>query len=205
MESPEVFSPPLITSTKGILPTGLKKWIPTHRSGLASTEASSVMESELVFVAITQSGLTVFSSSKNIFFFNGMSSTAASMTRSQSLKPDTSVPPLTKAILASAFSRVILPLATRRSNVAFTSASPLATTSRLMSRMYTPSPFFAHRTAICDPITPAPTTPILFGEIPVAPPHLPANFFAPSIILKREISALLWDEFPSFPKCLASS
>mmetsp|Transcript_23625 Transcript_23625/g.33002 ORF Transcript_23625/g.33002 Transcript_23625/m.33002 type:complete len:241 (-) Transcript_23625:669-1391(-) len=196
---------PLMTSTRGILPTGLKKWIPTHRSGVSRTEASSVMLRELVFVAMTQEGGTIFSSSWKIFFFRCITSTAASIIKSQSLNPSTLVPPVTNAMFFSAASEVMRPFSTRLWKVLLTSSSPFCTTSSLMSRMYTRKFFFAHKTAICEPITPAPTIPIFFGSTPLAPWHFSLNFFEPSIILKREINALLWDELPSTPKCLASS
>ena len=51
MVSSLVYSP-RITSTKGILRTGLKKCMPTTRSGLGRPSAILLTESEDVFVAM---------------------------------------------------------------------------------------------------------------------------------------------------------
>ena len=57
------------TSTSGISATGLKKCIPTTRSGRRSSDAMSVTESDDVFVASTHSARTTSSSSANTCFF----------------------------------------------------------------------------------------------------------------------------------------
>src|SRR5580693_9782318 len=58
---------PRITSTSGIMATGLKKWNPTTLSGWASSADISATESEEVLVASTQSGRTTASTSANTF------------------------------------------------------------------------------------------------------------------------------------------
>ena len=70
---------------------GLKKCMPTTRSGDEVAAAISVTESAEVFVARMQSGRTIRSSSANRAVFAGRSSTIASITRSQSANASRSV------------------------------------------------------------------------------------------------------------------
>ena len=74
------------SSTSGSTATGLKKCIPTTRSGCSRSAPISVTESEDVFVARTHSGETTRSSSAKTSFFTAISSNTASSTRSQPAK-----------------------------------------------------------------------------------------------------------------------
>ena len=72
-----------ISSSSGIIATGLKKCIPTSRSGCSRSAPISVTESDDVFVAKMHSGETIASSSPKTCFFTASSSNTASSTRSQ--------------------------------------------------------------------------------------------------------------------------
>ncbi len=78
-------------STSGISGAGLKKCMPTMRSGVDVAEAISVTESADVFVASTASGRQMRSSSAKSSCLGPSSSTIASMTRSQSARSASSV------------------------------------------------------------------------------------------------------------------
>ena len=74
------------TSSSGMIATGLKKWKPITRSGFFIPSDIASTESEEVFVAITHSGETMFSSFLNRSCFSASSSKIASMTKSQPAK-----------------------------------------------------------------------------------------------------------------------
>ena len=74
------------SSTRGSTATGLKKCIPTTRSGCSRLEPISVTERDEVFVAMTHSGETTRSSSAKTSFFTCISSKTASITRAQPAK-----------------------------------------------------------------------------------------------------------------------
>ena len=78
-------------STSGISGAGLKKCMPTTRSGVDVAAAISVTESADVLVASTASGRQMRSSSAKSSCFGARSSTIASITRSQSAKSARSV------------------------------------------------------------------------------------------------------------------
>ena len=90
------------TSTSGIMATGLKKWNPTTRSGCASPDAISVTDSEEVFVASTQSGLTTASTSANTCCLTAISSNTASITKSASANASLVSDPVTSAVSRAA-------------------------------------------------------------------------------------------------------
>ena len=77
---------PCTISSSGITATGLKKWKPTTRSGCSRSAAISVMDSEEVLVASTQSAETTASTSAKTAFLTSISSKTASMTKSTSAK-----------------------------------------------------------------------------------------------------------------------
>ena len=83
------------SSTSGRTATGLKKCMPTTRSGCSRSAPISVTESDDVFVASTHSGETTRSSSAKTSFLTAISSNTASRTRSQPAKTSHSVPPET--------------------------------------------------------------------------------------------------------------
>ena len=78
-------------STSGMRGAGLKKCIPTTRSGVEVAPAISVTESAEVFVASTASGRQTRSSSASSSRFGPSSSTIASITTSQSANAERSV------------------------------------------------------------------------------------------------------------------
>ncbi len=73
-----------MTSTSGMTATGLKKCIPTSRSGRASFEAIAVTDRPEVLVTSRHSSETTCSTSANTACLTFSSSNTASMTRSQS-------------------------------------------------------------------------------------------------------------------------
>src|SRR4029079_8006552 len=73
-------------STSGNTVGGLKKWIPTIRSGCLQPLAIAVIESDDVFVARTASSATTDSSRAKRDRFTSSFSTTASMMRAQSRK-----------------------------------------------------------------------------------------------------------------------
>ena len=79
----------------GSTATGLKKCMPTTRSGCSRSAPISVTESDDVFVARTHSAETTRSSSAKTSFFTAISSNTASSTRSQPAKRSHPVPPVT--------------------------------------------------------------------------------------------------------------
>ena len=78
-------------STSGISGAGLKKCMPTTRSGVEVAAAISVTESADVFVASTASGRQIRSSSAKSARLGSSSSTIASITTSQSARSARSV------------------------------------------------------------------------------------------------------------------
>src|SRR5690625_536463 len=86
-----------MTSTNGSTATGLKKWMPTTRSGWSRSVAISVTDSEEVLVASTHWAGTIRSNSASTCFLMGISSKTASMTRSASVFEEM---PIKKQVLA---------------------------------------------------------------------------------------------------------
>ena len=97
-------------STSGISGAGLKKCMPTTRSGRLVALAISVTESADVFVASTASGRVIRSSSAKSSCFGPSSSTIASITRSQSASSPTSVVSDSRPDRGVARARLELPL-----------------------------------------------------------------------------------------------
>jgi len=85
----------LITSTKGLFGTGLRKCIPITLSGLPVHSASFVKLNVEVLETKIVSFFAILSISRNIFFFNSKSSSTASTIRSQ---PATSLMSVTQLI-----------------------------------------------------------------------------------------------------------
>ncbi|MNY42435.1 hypothetical protein D3C86_1773240 [compost metagenome] len=77
---------PRITSIRVMTGTGLKKCRPMKRSGRSTLAASSVIESDEVLVAITQSAFTWALICSRMRSFKPRFSVAASITRSTSLR-----------------------------------------------------------------------------------------------------------------------
>ena len=102
-------------STSGISGAGLKKCIPTTRSGVDVAEAISVTESADVLVASTASGRTIRSSSSKSARLASSSSTIASITRSQPARSESSVVSDRRPAAAARSSAASCPFSTLRS------------------------------------------------------------------------------------------
>jgi len=72
-------------STVRLRQAGAKKWVTVARDGFFKSEKRRSAGMELVLDVIRALLLTMFSTSAKIFFFRGMDSVAASITRSQFL------------------------------------------------------------------------------------------------------------------------
>ena len=112
---------PLTTSTSGISGAGLKKCMPTMRSGRLAPRAIAVTDNDDVFVARMHCGDTTFSSSATSSRFASISSTIASIT-SAATQVSASVP--TVLIRASVASRSACDI--RAFATSFASVSPIA-------------------------------------------------------------------------------
>ena len=101
-------------STSGISGAGLKKCMPTARSGRSSTDAISVTESAEVFVARIVSARTAASSARKSSCLTARSSNAASITTSQSARSASSVvsrKPADRVVARGLLERPLLDLA----------------------------------------------------------------------------------------------
>ena len=156
---------PLISSVSFITVAGLKKCIPTTRSGCLVAEAISVMDMELVLLASIASVRQMSSNWANICFFMSARSTAASTTKSASLQSPNSVVKLMRESITLRSSPLILPLATLFSREASSLAFAAEMILLLMSRTITAAPAVANAVAMSSPIVPAPITAILSSII----------------------------------------
>ncbi|CPU66102.1 Uncharacterised protein [Mycobacteroides abscessus] len=104
-------------STSGIWATGLKKCIPTTRSGCCRSAAISVIDSADVLVSSTASGDRTPSSSAKTFFLSPRISVTASMTTSQPAKSPSSVVPCTEPTMRAPVSADMRPERTSFSTV----------------------------------------------------------------------------------------
>ena len=75
-----------MTSTAGLRHAGAKKWVTVVRSGCCMSAKRIDAGMELVFEVMMASAATRSSIMAKIFFFSGMFSVAASMTRSAPLR-----------------------------------------------------------------------------------------------------------------------
>ena len=122
------------TSTSFMMCTGLKKCIPTTRSGCAVASAIFVMDSDEVFVASTTEASRASPSFPKIDVLRSMRSGTASTTNwTPSIAASRSVVPLRFASAASRASSVTLPRATPFSRFAATLARPASTASSATS------------------------------------------------------------------------
>src|SRR3954453_22336170 len=146
-------------STSGMRGAGLKKCIPTTRSGVEVAPAISVTESAEVFVASTASGRQTRSSSANSSRFGPRSSTIASITTSQSANAETlvvrvSMPRSKESIWLFSTLRV------RKCSMRPRAASP---SSSVTSRPTVSRPASPASCAMPAPMVPSPTTPTFTG------------------------------------------
>ena len=146
-------------STSGISGAGLKKCIPTTRSGRSVAAAISVTESAEVLVASTASGRQIRSSSAKSSRFGASSSTIASITRSQ---PARSARSVVRESLATASSRALsssCPFSTLRVRKWLIRLRAPSPSSAVTSRPIVSTPASTQSCAIPEPIAPSPTTP----------------------------------------------
>src|SRR5437588_3659124 len=134
---------------------GLKKCIPTTRSGVEVAPAISVTESADVFVARTASGRQTRSSSANSSRFGSSSSTIASITTSQPANAATSVVRLSSSMSKES----ICPFSTLRERKCSIRPRAVSPSSSVTSRPTVSSPVSTASCAIPAPIVPSPTTP----------------------------------------------
>ena len=140
-------SSPFTISIRGIITTGLKKCIPTTRSGRLVARPMAVMLRPLVFDArIARAGATA-SMSANTSFFTSRSSRTASMTTSASFTA--SLRSIVGWIRARAFfdsDSVICPFSTSFPRDQRIRSIPRSTNSCVMSVIRTETPFRADTT-----------------------------------------------------------
>ena len=160
-------SSPLTISTSGIRTAGLKKCIPTTRSGRFVARPIAVMLSPLVFDARIARGGASASSSAKSFFFSSRSSSTASMTRpAPSTASRRSRVGRICPTAASAWAEVICWLSTSLLRDQRIRSIPRSRNSSLMSRIVTVNPLRAASSASPCPISPAPITAIFVGGSP---------------------------------------
>ena len=151
-------SSPLITSTSRMRVGGLKKCIPTTRSGCFSPAAIAVTDSDEVLVARMQRGPTMASRSRNRLRLASMSSTMASITRPHSASSG-SVAARMRAGIAAACSAGTLPLSASAFSELAACAIARSTAPGCASTISTRWPACAATCAMPAPIAPAPMTP----------------------------------------------
>lgn len=139
--------------------TGLKKWVPTTRSGCAVPLASLVIDkAEVVVPSIASDGRTL-SRDANTSRFASSSSTTASKTTSRSAKLPRFMVTDMRPRAASLSSSVIRPFATCRSNDALIRRGASTREDSRDTARRTSRPRRAQSSAIPPPIVPEPTTP----------------------------------------------
>ncbi len=148
-------------STRPITGAGLNQWVPTTRDGRDVPVASSVIDSELVFVAIIVPDGHSASNSARTARLSSIRSGTASTTSPQPATADNSVPAWIRPKSASRSASVNLPRLTARSVEWRMWPSPLASVSSLSSTPTTSMPARARTSAIPAPMVPSPTTPTL--------------------------------------------
>ena len=148
-------------STSGINGAGLKKCMPTTRSGVDVAAAISVTESADVFVASTASGRQTRSSSAKSRRFGSSSSTIASITTSQSAKSPSSVVSESRPIASSRAACSSWPFSVLRVRKWKIRSRAWSPSSAVTSRPTVSIPASTQSCAIPAPIAPKPTTPTL--------------------------------------------
>ena len=134
--------------------------MPTTRSGDEVADAISVTESADVFVASTVSGRQIRSSSANSSCFGASSSTIASITRSQSARPASSVVSVSRFIASSRRPWSSWPFSTLRVRKWPIRSRAFSPSSAVTSRPTVSKPASTQSCAMPEPIAPSPTTPI---------------------------------------------
>ena len=152
-------SRPRISSASGIRLTGLKKWMPSVRSGCGTWPAMSSIGSAEVLDARSVSGRTIPATSEKSFRFALTFSTIASITRSHVSNPAHWVVVETLPNASRASSADSPPRLTPSSKRPWMTSSARSTNSGSTSRTTTSKPRAASHCAMPEPITPAPTIP----------------------------------------------
>ena len=161
-------SAPATTSSSAISGGGLKKCMPTTRSGWVAAGASAVTSSDEVLLASTQSAPTISESSAKSRCLSSTRSGAASMTSSQSAKPSSVGAACSCSLARSASAAAIRPLLTSRSSWRRIRLIPRSSASASGSCSSVRMPATQPSCAIPDPIVPAPATPSTVGASPAA-------------------------------------
>src|SRR5262245_11676524 len=150
-----------ITSTKACTGAGLKKCMPTTRSGCAVADEISVTESEDVLVARIAFSPTISSSRPNTRRLRSSCSTTASTTRSQLLTSSRAVVNDTRSNSSCCPSASSLPRLTARSVECWRCCRPRSSESSSRSTPTTSKPLRANTSTMPAPIVPRPMTPML--------------------------------------------
>lgn len=145
-------------STSLIAGAGLKKCMPSTRSGRAESAASRVTDRALVPVARMVSGRTIRSSSRRICCLVSYDSGATSITRSASAAAARSVEVVTRARRSARCDSVSRPRSTARAVEDARAATHRAACASLTSMPTTVRPAPARTSAIPVPMVPRPTT-----------------------------------------------
>ena len=128
---------PVITSTRAISGAGLKKCMPTSRSGRASAPPIAVIESEEVLLARMASSATMPSSFLNRSCLTARSSTMASITSLAGASSSSVSQAVMRPRIASRSAPVILPLSIERPRNFSMPAMPRATAPSKLSNSST--------------------------------------------------------------------
>ena len=156
---------PAITSTSAISGTGLKKCMPTTRSGRRVTDPIAATDSELVFVARIAPSAAVASSRRKASRLSARSSGMASTTRSaaESASRLSAGRMRASASVASFASSWPFPTFRSRKPPMRSRARSVAPSSGSWTR--TPRPASAATWTIPAPIVPAPRTPTVWISV----------------------------------------
>ena len=156
-------SSPATTSSRRMSGAGLKKCMPTTRSGRAAPVAIAVTSREEVLVASTASGSRIEERSPNSERLRSRDSGAASITRPQGASSSSEPAGSSRAAAASASAALHRPRSAPLPRFASTCAAPLASASATGSWSRVRAPAMHASWAIPDPMVPAPMTPMTSG------------------------------------------
>ena len=148
-----------MTSTNGRTVAGLKKCMPTTRSGPGVTAASFMIGMDDVLLVSSASGRTTLPRAANIAVLASSSSIAASATRSHSDRSSNVSVNRTRLMMSLRSPTASLPLRTALSREPARRRCAPSTAASLTSRKTTSQPLRAATSAMPDPMMPPPTTP----------------------------------------------
>ncbi len=153
-------SSPATSSSSRISGAGLKKCIPTTRSGCLAPAATAVTSREEVLVASTQSSATISLSRPSSSSFSSSDSGAASITSSHSRRSSSAGAASSSPAPRSASSALQRPRSAPRARCPRAASSPCSSACSTGSCTRVRVPASAPSCAIPAPIVPAPTTPM---------------------------------------------